>query len=344
MIDTIYWNGTAGALTREKHNYTRNRDWHLWAHSTIGARYKSGLALSGLGGTGSTATWSIASGSTADEDLQNTINTYTQASGGARVWYEVSAGNYTFTDTTYYFPWNSGTGRVQYPNTSNSYTLTDLANNRFTPIWVYAAGGDKDRQIYFVIPSIASASVYTSTANARAATPPDLSGLGWSQEVKLIHKIIMRGDGVADTYVASTDDLRQVSSLPSGGGLGSNASAISYTPNTTITATTVQTALDQVSTILNNSPVVYSGNNLDWSIGYGFSRITVTGITTITFSNLVNYKTISGEITGNFTITLPSYCNKISGTYDGTKINLFQFFCANNASGSESVWYTISNI
>lgn len=328
MVDAIYWNGTAGALTREKHNHTRNRDWHKNAHLTIGARYASGLALSGLGGTGATATWQIASGATMDEDLYHTINTYTQASGGARVWYEAGAGQYTFIDQAYYMLWNSGTGRTRYPNTSSSYALTDLANNRFQPIWVYAAGGDKDRQIYFVIPSIAAASVYTSATNARAATPPDLSSLGWSQEVKLIHKIIMRGDGVADTYVASTDDLRTTASLPSGGGFSGVIPAASV-------------GIAELKDELKGS-ITISASDINWVSGVGFPRLTLTGTTSLTFSNLSLYKTISGEITGNFTLTLPAYCNKISGTYDGTKINLFQFYCTNNVSGSESVWYTIS--
>ena len=91
-----------------------------------------------------------------------------------------------------------------------------------------------------------------------------------------------------------------------------------------------------------NTPMSYSGGTLDWSVGYGFDRITITANTTVTFSNLVNFKTASGEFTGNFTLTLPSYCVKLSGTYDGTKINLIQFYCTNNVSGSESVWYIIS--
>jgi hypothetical protein len=43
FVATIFWNGTAGACQRETHNHTRNIDWHIWAHDTIGTRYESGL-------------------------------------------------------------------------------------------------------------------------------------------------------------------------------------------------------------------------------------------------------------------------------------------------------------
>ena len=125
--------------------------------------------------------------------------------------------------------------------------MTDMASTRFVPIWVYANGGDKDRKIYFVHPARA-VDGYTTVANARAETPPDLSSLGWSQEAKLIQRIIVTGAGVPQT-AATTDDLRMVTSLPSGGTPATTASAVGYSPTSPETSTNVQAALDARPTV-----------------------------------------------------------------------------------------------
>jgi len=84
-----------------------------------------------------------------------------------------------------------------------------------------------------------------------------------------------------------------------------------------------------------------SASALDWSAAGVFTK-SLTANTTFTFSNLQLNKTITLVVSGNNTITLPSYCKKISGTYSGTVTNYIQFHCTNAASGSEEVWYTIS--
>lgn len=84
-----------------------------------------------------------------------------------------------------------------------------------------------------------------------------------------------------------------------------------------------------------------SSTSIDWSAGGLFTK-TIAGNTTFTFSNLQLNKTITLVLSGNFTVTLPAYCKKISGTYDGSAINYIQFHCTNSTGGSEEVWYTIS--
>lgn len=81
--------------------------------------------------------------------------------------------------------------------------------------------------------------------------------------------------------------------------------------------------------------------NIDWNAGGVFTK-TITGTTTFTFSNLQLNKVITLVLTGNFAITLPAYCKKISGTYGGTVSNYIQFHCTNATGGSEEVWYTIN--
>lgn len=80
---------------------------------------------------------------------------------------------------------------------------------------------------------------------------------------------------------------------------------------------------------------------IDWSLGGVYTK-TLTAATTFTFSNLQLNKVITLVTSGNFTITLPAYCKRISGTYDGATTNYLQFHCTNATGGSEEVWFTIS--
>lgn len=84
-----------------------------------------------------------------------------------------------------------------------------------------------------------------------------------------------------------------------------------------------------------------SGTSIDWSSA-GIRTKTLSGATTFTFSNLQKNKVITLEISGDYTISWPSYCKKISGDYDGTVTNYIQLHCTNSGSGTEAVWYTIS--
>ena len=84
-----------------------------------------------------------------------------------------------------------------------------------------------------------------------------------------------------------------------------------------------------------------SGTSIDWSAAAIFTKTLSTG-TTFTFSNLQLNKVITLVITGNYTLSLPSYCKRISGTYDGAVSNYIQLHCTNATSSSEEVWYTIN--
>ena len=80
---------------------------------------------------------------------------------------------------------------------------------------------------------------------------------------------------------------------------------------------------------------------LDWSLGGVYTR-SLTANTTFTFSNLQLNKTITLVLSGKYTITLPTYCKRISGSYDGSTANYIQLHCTNATGGSEEVWFTIS--
>lgn len=86
---------------------------------------------------------------------------------------------------------------------------------------------------------------------------------------------------------------------------------------------------------------VISAVNVDWAAGSIFTK-TLTGTTTLTFTNLQLNKTITLIISGVYSLSWPSYCKKISGDFDTAALNYIQLHCTNATKGSEQVWRIIS--
>lgn len=246
-IATIFWNSSAGAVGDEMHLDTRDVNWHYWAHRTIGARYYSGFAMTDpIVGTGSTI--SVGGGTIYDEDIEHTIATPTTS---VRVWYQTGASTWSFQDpaTTPYIT------SVSYAKSDSAYTLTDVANNQYINSWFYASG-DIDKPIYMVIET--RTSTYATLATARAATPPDLSSFEGNQELKILYRIIWKGDNI----VQEITDYRTSSPLPSGGAAATSAAAVTYsagTSTTPLTAATVQGAIDELDLNSYNLRTAFSG-------------------------------------------------------------------------------------
>ena len=74
-----------------------------------------------------------------------------------------------------------------------------------------------------------------------------------------------------------------------------------------------------------------TGNDIDFSLGIQYLK-TLTGNTTLTFSNLTIGKTITLVVSGNFTLTFPVSVdvNDLS-SYDGTKTNYIQMYCVSSS-------------
>ena len=230
-IATIFWNGTAGAIHKEWHNHTRDLDWHINAHLTIGARYYSGLALT-KPTTSFDANLDLTTGYIYDEDLLFTITNPTTA----RSWYQASAGVYTFADIS--LPYLGTSGDCSYLDT-DTYALTSVTASKYVCYWVYGSG-DIDRPIY-IIPTHA-ASPYNTLALARVESVPVLSGMGLNPEIKLLYRFIYRGDG----EFQEATDYRLASSLPIGATPTPAASSVTVVPTGNIAATNVQTALEEL--------------------------------------------------------------------------------------------------
>lgn len=230
-VATVFWNGTAGAIHKEWHNHTRDLDWHINAHLTIGAKYYSGLALT-KPTTSFDANLDLTTGYIYDEDLLFTITNPTTA----RSWYQASAGVYTFADIS--LPYLGTSGDCSYLDT-DTYALTSVTASKYVCYWVYGSG-DIDRPIY-IIPTHA-ASPYNTLALARVESVPVLSGMGLNPEIKLLYRFIYRGDG----EFQEATDYRLASSLPIGATPTPAASSVTVVPTGNIAATNVQTALEEL--------------------------------------------------------------------------------------------------
>jgi hypothetical protein len=86
--------------------------------------------------------------------------------------------------------------------------------------------------------------------------------------------------------------------------------------------------------------VAMSTSNVDWSAGAIFTK-TLTGNTTLTFSNYQLDKIIVLEITGNYSLSFPSTVDIIAGVYDGTVMNYITLHCTTSSGGAEEVWGSI---
>lgn len=81
-----------------------------------------------------------------------------------------------------------------------------------------------------------------------------------------------------------------------------------------------------------------AASDVDFSSAAVFTK-TLSGATTLTFSNVSTGMVKDLVITGDFTLTLPASVKTITGTYDGTVSNLIQIISTN---GSTEQWATIS--
>lgn len=291
LIATVMFNGSNyGLVNDERHSYARDTKWHQWAHNTIGTRYRSGITLTHNSGTGNACTMATTAGEIWDEDIQFTINASSAfpTANTCRLLYQTSASLYSAVSTLSTVPGHLGAN--QRPNVvkASDYSLNELpsAANRYANFFVYATT-DLNTPIYVITESVSDATLtaggYTSVANARAVAFPNLLGLGVSPEYKPIYRIICRADGVFQAIDLIQDDYRLVTSLPQGAGsVSTTASAVTFNPAGTISATTVQTALEELDS--EKAPVAqtfYIGTT-QVAINRGSAALTLAGITLTT--------------------------------------------------------------
>lgn len=335
-VATLYYiSSSVGAIQKETHNHTRDIDWHIWAHETIGIRYESGFALTTPTQQTPNAL-SIGGGTLHDEDLEISTSSATSM----RCWYKTSASVFTFAD--YSLPYPGSGSQPQYLDT-DTYTLENIASNNYGCMWVYATA-DVSKPIY-VVPTHAT-TAYTTLASAKAETPPVLSALGLNPEMKLIYRFVYKGDGA----LQETLDYRTATVLPSGGTSSVTASAVSFSPSGNIAATTVQTAIEELESDISTAYVAKSTYDA-YSILYADTDNTPAALT-VSASTIVGRKSSGGIVAlskseaqtvlnvadGANNYTHPTTNGNVHIPSDGASAQLLQYSAAGTAK-----WITLSS-
>lgn len=141
-------------------------------------------------------------------------------------------------------------------------------------------------------------------------------------------------DKVNDNFTELyNDDGGDVDSVSGSGGLEVDQS----TGAVTVSISDDGVTYAKMGTEFTTSAVI-SASDVDFSSAQVFTK-TLSGATTLTFSNVSTGMVKDLVITGDFTLTLPSSVKTITGTYDGTVSNLIQIVSTN---GSTEQWATIS--
>jgi hypothetical protein len=247
LVAMVYKTGAAYAIFDERHSFTRNRHWHSWAHYTIGARYYSGFT-----GTFTDTTLSVTQGTIEDEDI---IIDSGGTKTACRLWYRNSgAASMTF-ESNVTTPYKIVTGAIKYDNAG---TLTSVDNNYYVCSYVYATN-DKDYPIAVVVGQAQYAGTPAGLDSARAEAVPTVPG-GVLIEWKLLYQVIYHNPSGTPDYIEA-NDKRTVSTGPAGTVTSGShaalvdrslpnshpASAITNTPAGTVSATDVQSAIDELA-------------------------------------------------------------------------------------------------
>ncbi len=311
-VSVVYWDPVTGTGTKqdERHSAYRNRQWHNWAHDTIGTRYGNGFV-----GTFANTTLSITQGTIYDEDLVFTSSA--SAATTCRLWYRdaTKLSRMQFIDgaTT---PYRAVAGLLKY---DNGGTLTSVTQNWYVVNWIYATN-DSAHPIECVI----SQAQYTSSTAYNAAVEPAFTNLS-TREWKLLYKVVYRNINDTTPTFVSAVDMRSATTIPSAGVATLPASAVTFVPGGSLAALDVQGALDELDTekvpttltITATAPLTIAGTtSADLSAGRTIAVSVGTGAATVCAgddSRLANSRTpvahqldtatfhaVSGLTTGHF--------------------------------------------
>lgn len=200
QVATVYWNGTNGTLGYERHGLEMDSATHYWMHTTVGTRYVSGLT----GTFTNPASWSMTSGTIADEDNFDFVPAQTRA----RVWYRKGS-IFTFTpkQTALY---RTVTNLLQYDLNGIS---TPVDNNKYVAYWVLATV-EKDSPIMVIMGQRQDTTLLEAQTNNKYESL-SLGALS-IPEFKILYRVILRRDGTSVPTLAEVQDLRGISNLPSG--------------------------------------------------------------------------------------------------------------------------------
>jgi hypothetical protein len=233
-IALVYWNNTTGVGFLAEERHLTNLPWsaHYYLHTTVGTRYRTGLALSGYTldtDTDAAVTFAVSTGGVMDEDISITVthaatptNEFEQfindpaklpvyyRSGASGDWVRDTPTDFCFKNVT------GGTARVAFNEyTGGAWQQTELNNANYCAYWIFAT----DFWLNPII-SVQGQRQDNNLANAKANNTLDSLDLGTlpAAEMKLLYRIIVRSDngfgGTRKAKLMDIVDYRAVSTVP----------------------------------------------------------------------------------------------------------------------------------
>lgn len=241
-ISLVYWGmtGQSGTYCDERHSAFRDRYLHRYLHNTRGTAYDNGL--SGTFYSGNSGSFSFSSGRIWDEDINWDI---TGPVTNARFWFRSGSGMKFYDNAT-----SSFSGGTAAPVFDLTGVMTPVTNTDYFNAWFYGT-----TEYNYPISIVMGQGQHTSLANAAAEGEPSIPGRS-TREWKLLYQTIYRLQGGTTTFQSATD-YRGAVTLPGQGSANTlPASQVTYIPTAPLSATQVQSALDQLATL--SSPI-YGG-------------------------------------------------------------------------------------
>lgn len=241
-VANLYWSTTESRaiyLAEERHGITMDGRTHLYLHTSIGASYINGFALSdfqidGTGNADADGYFSVADGAFNDEDISyNIINELPQSLypiaalpvfykyGVDSAWRKKDADAFPiiYSGTAGYV---GASGRLPYNSwNGTTWDLTEVGNNNFVLLHIFATN-----DINHPVIAIQGTNEYATRALARSGATTELAtltGLPFAEVVVIGTVIFEVSNGYTNTIKAriiSTDtganyvDLRKISTLP----------------------------------------------------------------------------------------------------------------------------------
>ena len=242
-IAIIYWNGVKAMTLDERHGIRMDGSTHEYLHDTRGCVFGEGLTM-----TGSAQYMTTTSGSVWDEDIEFTMSTQTRY----KIFYMNGSATWQWTELQSAVYMNSGS-TLQY---NSGTTMVSAGNNSYIAYWVFGTNSTTS-PILIIMGQRNDGTLALATTNAT----PNALVLGTLpvNEIKLLYRLIFRYQTAGlTTTLMDTTDYRTASPTGISGYIATNhstlsgltnldhpASAVVVTPEGTITATDVGSAINQ---------------------------------------------------------------------------------------------------
>lgn len=231
QVATVFWNGTAGRIQFEGHGARRDLEWHYDEHMFSGAKISAAEWVITTPSPATPNTINVSGGTVTDEDLSTTHGAQTNCV----LWYQTGASSYTWEESNTIYG-----ASVRFADSANAYALTAVGT-KFINYWVYAST-DTARGLYVFTETKATAG-HNTVALARDVQPPNLSQMGLTREMRLIYRMIYKGDGALQEIT----DYRASATLAGAGGSSTpSAASVTFAPAGNIASTNVQAAIEEL--------------------------------------------------------------------------------------------------